>query len=121
MLKEAKNVRQIEGEPRRRWFDDEYFDLIVWFDKDDSIWGFQLCYDREYKPRALTWTKAYGYKHTGIDNGEHIWGTSKNAPVLVEDGLFDSGAIGKKFAAAAAELPPQINLFVTKKVSDFKL
>lgn len=121
MLKEAKNVRQIEGEPRRRWFDDEYFDLIVWFDKDDSIWGFQLCYDREKNPRALTWTKKYGYKHTGIDNGEYIWGTSKNAPVLVEDGLFDRGATGKKLAAAAAELPPEIKLFVTQKVSDFEL
>ena len=121
MLKEAKNVRQIEGEPRRRWFDDEYFDLIVWYDKDDSIWGFQLCYDREKKPRALTWTKKYGYKHTGIDNGEHVWGTSQNTPVLVEDGVFDPGAIGKKLEAAAKELPLQISCFVLKKVSDFRL
>ncbi len=120
MLKEAKNVRQIEGEPRRRWFDDGYFDLIVWFDKDESIWGFQLCYDREKKPRALTWTKKYGYKHTGIDNGEHP-GRLGCAPVLVEDGLFDPGAIGKKLEAAAKELPPQISGFVLKKVSGFKL
>lgn len=121
MLKEAKNVRQIEGEPRRRWFEDEYFDLIVWLDKDGSLWGFQLCYDRERKPRALTWTKKYGYKHTGIDTGEHIWGTSQNAPVLVEDGLFDSGEIGKKLAAAAGDLPPQISEFVLKKVSGAEL
>ncbi|MDD5209081.1 MAG: hypothetical protein PHV36_06825 [Elusimicrobiales bacterium] len=120
MLKEAKNVSQSAGEPRRRWFDDEYFDLIVWFEKDDSIFGFQLCYDREYKPRALTWTKKDGYKHTGIDDGEG-GGILKESPVLVVDGLFDSGAIGKKLEAAAKELPPQISLFVLKKVSDFKL
>lgn len=121
MLKEEKKVRQIEGDPRRRWFADEYFDLIVWFDKDDSFWGFQLCYDREHKPRALTWTKKYGYKHAGIDNGEQIWGTSKNSPVLVEDGLFDAGPIGKKLAAASAELPPEISAFTLEKVRAFKL
>ncbi|MBI4350439.1 MAG: hypothetical protein HY550_03275 [Elusimicrobia bacterium] len=121
MLKEAKNVRQIEGEPRRRWFADQYFDLIVWFDKDDSIWGFQLCYDREYKPRALTWTKKDGYKHTGIDDGEGEGGMYKGSPVLVADGLFDRGAIGKKLAAAAAGLPPRISGFVMEKVSAFKL
>ncbi len=121
MLKEAKKVRQIEGDPRRRWFDDEYFDLIVWFEKDDSIFGFQLCYDRENMPRALTWTKKNGYKHTGIDNGEYIWGTSKNAPVLVEDGLFDSPSIGKKLEKAAAELPRDIADFVLEKVRAFKL
>jgi len=121
MLKEEKNVRQIEGDPRRRWFADEYFDLIVWFDKDDSIWGFQLCYDRERKPRALTWTRQYAYKHTGIDNGEHVWGTSQCSPVLVEDGLFDPGAIGKKLAAASAELPPEISALVREKVREFKL
>ncbi|HBB65993.1 MAG TPA: hypothetical protein DCZ93_01565, partial [Elusimicrobia bacterium] len=58
--------------------------------------------------------------HTGIDNGEHVWGTSQNAPVLVEDGLFDPGAIGKKLETAAKELPLQISCFVLKKVSDFK-
>jgi hypothetical protein len=121
MLKEVKNVRQTEGEPRRRWFDDEYFDLIVWFDKDDSIWGFQLCYDREHKPRALTWTKRYGYKHAGIDDGEHSWGGSKSSPVLVADGLFDSGPIGKKLAADSGELPKELKDFVLWKVREFKL
>jgi len=120
MLKEAKNVRQIEGEPRRRWFDDEYFDLIVWFEKNDSIWGFQLCYDREYKPRALTWTKKDGYKHTGIDDGEGSGGMMKESPVLVADGLFNTRTTGQKLEAAAGGLPTEIKDFVLKKVYDFK-
>ena len=32
MLVEYRNVRQIRGEGHRRWFSDEYFDLIVWYD-----------------------------------------------------------------------------------------
>lgn len=121
MLKEAKHVMQITGEPRRRWFDDEDFDLIVWFEPAEEIMGFQLCYDREKKPRALTWTKKHGYKHTGIDNGEHIWGAAKSSPVLIEDGLFDAPSISAKFERDAAEIPHGIAAFVLEKLKAFKL
>jgi len=121
MLKEIKNVRQVDGEPRRRWFDDEYFDLIVWFDKDALVWGFQLCYDREKKPRALTWTRKNGYKHSGIDDGEGAGGTYKSSPILVMDGLFDAGTIAKKLEAASKDLPLQISLFILEKVRGVKL
>lgn len=36
-LSEDIYVRQIEGEPKRRWFSDTEFDLIVWFNKETSI------------------------------------------------------------------------------------
>ncbi|MCH7756306.1 hypothetical protein IH970_14450 [candidate division KSB1 bacterium] len=46
MLKEIQTARQIEGEPKRRWFSNRFFDLIVWFKKNDNeITGFQLCYN----------------------------------------------------------------------------
>ncbi len=121
MLKEARHVTQVKGEPRRRWFEDEYFDLIVWFEPGDEISGFQLCYDREKNPRALTWTKKHGYKHAGIDNGENAWGAPKNSPVLVEDGLFDAPSIGKKLEKSAGELPEELGAFVIEKVRSFKL
>lgn len=120
MLREEKNVRQVPGEPARRWFSDEYFDLIVWLEPDGVVWGFQLCYDRGYKPRALTWTKQHGYKHAGIDDGEGAGGTQKGSPVLVADGLFDAASTGKKLAAAAGELPAGLAAFVTEKVSEFR-
>ena len=46
MLTEATNVEQIEGEPRRRWFQDVEWDLFVWEDNPGNIVGFQLCYDK---------------------------------------------------------------------------
>ncbi|HAN05549.1 MAG TPA: hypothetical protein DCW72_08765 [Elusimicrobia bacterium] len=121
MLKEAMHVMQVKGEPRRRWFDDEYFDLIVWFEPGSEIWGFQLCYDREWKPRALTWTRQYGYKHTGIDDGEHAPGASKSAPVLVADGKFDAPSVSARFERAAAEIPGDIAAFVLEKLKAHKL
>ena len=120
MLREEKNIRQVPREPARRWFSDDYFDLIIWLEPDNTVWGFQLCYDRGYKPRALTWTKTNGYKHAGIDDGEGAGGTQKGSPVLVEDGLFDAPAIGRKLAAAAGELPSDLGAFVIKKVSEFR-
>lgn len=46
MLVELKDVRQIPNDGFRRWFTDEDFDLIVWYE-DDKITGFQLCYDKK--------------------------------------------------------------------------
>ena len=119
MLSEVQDTRQVPGEPPRRWFWDEYFDLILWFDTDGSIWGFQLCYDSTANPRALTWTKAAGYDHCGIDDGEGHGGTHKSSPILVSDGLFDHKSTGEKLAAAAGELPPELLSFVLEKINKY--
>ncbi len=119
MLREARNVRQIAGEPRRRWFTDDYFDLIIWLEPDGSVWGFQLCYDLQYCSRALTWTKKNGYRHSGVDDGENS-GAHKASPVLVADGLFDPAPMAKKFEEAAAGMPRGLADFVLRKIKGFK-
>ena len=53
-MKLLKNVRQIEGEPFRRWYADDYFDLFIWFDDNDKVTGFQLCYDK-FGQRAVNY------------------------------------------------------------------
>ena len=73
MLKEYKRVRQIKGEAQRRWFSDDFFDLIVWFDESKNIVGFQLCYDILKISRALTWHQDGGYSHNRVDDGENDW------------------------------------------------
>ena len=118
MLHEVKDVRQIPGDLRRRWFCDDYLDLIVWFD-DDGIYGFQLCYDRHYNPRALTWTKDKGYRHDGIDSGEDKTGSHKSSPILVQDGSFDSGPVVDSLARAGEELPADIIGPVLARVREY--
>jgi hypothetical protein len=44
MLHELTYIKQHEGEPKRRWFEDEYFDLVIWVDEKDDIIEFELCY-----------------------------------------------------------------------------
>jgi hypothetical protein len=42
---------------------DDYFDLIVWYEPDGGVHGFQLCYDKPGRERALTWTLVDGFRH----------------------------------------------------------
>ena len=55
MLRELTNVRQVEGEGTRRWFIDDDLDLILWYDDERKLEGFQICYDKLAGTRTVTW------------------------------------------------------------------
>ena len=119
MLTEFKEVRQIEGEGTRRWFKDDYFDLIVWYDDKNKLEGFQLCYDKMRKERALTWRRNGSYVHNRVDNGEEP-GQMSRTPVLVSDGVFESDLIVAKFEKSAARIDSEIASLVTQKLNDYQ-
>lgn len=70
MLHEIKNVKQERGPGRRRWFESDGLELVVWFDQGDTVTGFQICYDFGHGEHALTWRRESGFAHTGIDAGD---------------------------------------------------
>ena len=121
MLKESKNVHQIKGEPKRRWFSSDYFDLIVWFDEDKEICGFQLCYDIKRFERALTWIKGSGYSHNRIDSGEYGGLQSKESPILVKDGFFNKTEIDVRFIKESTEIDQEISNFVHQKIEAYDM
>jgi hypothetical protein len=57
MLRELSHVRQALEEPRRRWFADDFFDLIVWlgYRMDQQVAWFVLgkiaAIQPEHEPR----------------------------------------------------------------------
>ena len=120
MFSETRNIRQIKGEPRRRWFDDKDLELIIWFDEDDRIVGFQLCYEIDNESKALTWQESKGYLHTGVDEGDIGGGPSKRTPILVRDGVFDKEPVEKRFASSSPGLPKEIADFVTTKLAEYR-
>jgi hypothetical protein len=120
MLKEYKDVRQVAGEGERRWFLDEYFDLIVWYDAHRSIKGFQLCYDKKNNERAVTWTREDGYSHHKIDDGD-VTGRAKMTPVLVADGIFARDDIADRFLEESREIERDISFFVYNRLKSFAL
>jgi hypothetical protein len=123
VLAEYESVRQIRGEGHRRWFTDEYFDLIVWSDRPGSdrshITGFQLCYDRNGYERALTWTRDRGFSHERIDSGENSPGSPKSTPILVADGNFHGASVRNRFRAASSGIDRNIADLVLEKLTEY--
>ena len=121
MLSEIKHTRQVPGEGKRRWFRDAELDLIIWYDtaSEKKITGFQLCYDKSTGERALTWHFPSKYEHNAIDSGEGPYGGPKMSPILVADGIFDTGRISKAFADRGQNLPRDIADLVSGKITSF--
>jgi hypothetical protein len=121
LLREIRNVRQVPGELRRRWFTSETMDLIVWIDESNGPTQLQLCYDkgRRRSERALTWKVGSGYTHTAVDDGEIGNGRYKSTPILVSDGGFNTERVSKLFIKDGAELPSDIVQFVATKIQEY--
>ena len=117
MLKELP-ASQLAGEPRRRWFADHRFDLIVWFTDSGSICSFQLCYDRRRKQWALTWREEGGFSHQRIDEGEAN-PTKNQTPILVDDGRFPRDDIVPLLVNEAIEVDAGIIAFVLDKIAGY--
>src|SRR5688572_10146166 len=101
MLTELKGVMQ-EKEPgtRRRWFQDDRMDLIVWYTQGQPE-GFQICYPGpDRRERALTWRHEQGFSHSMVDSGDTR--PDKNlTPILVKDGAVPWAEVEREFAVRA--------------------
>jgi hypothetical protein len=118
MLTEIRNARQVEGEGFRRWFTDDYFDLIVWYEEEGALVGFQLCYDKHSHERALTWTREHGFQHNRIDSGE-IPGHSKMTPIIIADGAFSRDPVAERYLQASGGIDPGIARFVYETLTQY--
>ena len=119
MLQELLPTRQIPGEPRRRWFNSERCDLIVWLQDDGVPVGFQLCYDKDEVEHALTWIRNRGYNHMRVDaHGRSPYGedVQKGTPLLVPDGVFDPRRLLQIFNDEGRQLPPEFFALVSEKL-----
>ena len=89
-LSEFKNVDQKELDKgiKRRWFQNEKYTLIVWYNLAGEKVGFQLCYGEAGSDTAISWYNNHEFSHRKIDYGKH----QNMAPVL----QTDSGRIGQE-------------------------
>lgn len=115
MFQEIRNVRQEPGPGRRRWFESDRFDLVVWLEPDERIAGFQLCYDFGRGEHALTWREGAGFAHSAVDTGSAS--PFKNCtPILVADGVVPWDDVAACFAARSATLEPALRDFVRERL-----
>jgi hypothetical protein len=117
-LIEFENVRQIPGEPRRRWFTCKDLELVVWCDALGGPSGFQLCYNSGGSEYAVTWKPDCGFSHKIIDDGEQRPGKYKATPILVADAPAPAKLISERFAQVSAGLPVEFADFVRKKLRE---
>jgi hypothetical protein len=110
--------KPVRGDYDRRWLSDDFFDLIIWYRADDTIYGFQLCYDKPYWERALTWMSDRGFFHRQVDSGEHVYPPNQT-PILVPDGSFPADTVVHEFARRSSGLPVEVQQLVTDKISEF--
>lgn len=116
MLYEIAHIKQWPGEPVRRWFTDDYFDLVVWFDPCGGVIRFQLSYDKRRYQRALTWETATGYMHSRVEDGEERPGRLKSSPVLLVEGEFDKRLIADRFQRSCADLQEDTAVFIYDRI-----
>jgi hypothetical protein len=111
-------VKQHQHGLCRRWFEDEFFDLIVWYDQRQEIFGFQLCYEKSRDEHALTWLEDRGYGLHRIDTGEQsVWETS--SPVLIADGAFPRQQIIERFLESSKAIDPNVVQYVVQKLEQY--
>lgn len=120
MLYEIKNVEQREAYLRRRWFFDHQVDLLVWLDPKEEIHGFQLCYDKDDNPHALTWFEDKGYGHNKVDESDDSLGRRRGSPILVADGVFESDRVAKIFKELSNDIEERISKFVYDKIIEYR-
>lgn len=117
MLSELLNVRQVAGEPKRRWFFCQELDLVVW-EADGAICGFQLAYDKHRHEHSISWRQERGFAHYGVDDGEPMAGVN-STPLLYANGPFKRDHVLKRFLALSLEMPRDIVTFVEGKLLEY--
>lgn len=121
MLKEITAIRQISGEPYRRWFEDRDFDLIVWEDARGEVVGFELCYDKRTVPYAVRWEMPTFFRHYRMDEGESRPGKSKASPVLESASGFMPDRVATLFQLECHHLDRRIAGLVSTKLLQFQM
>jgi hypothetical protein len=116
VLREIPDVVQDDPSCRRRWFQDDYFDLFV-LETDGELAAFELCYDIRSNERALAWSRTGRYFHDG--------GTSPSGDFIGAQ-LGSGDAIGAdpiiaRFERAAADLPESLRRALTARLREYAL
>lgn len=115
MFREVSQVKQINGESRRRWFSCDSMDLFVWINDDNEIERYQLTYNKPHNEKALTWHFKEGFLHLSVDDG-FCPGKYPASPLLKSDGSLNAVKIVRLLNKNTGDLEPSIKDFIISGV-----
>ncbi len=118
MLTEVANVKQIDGEPERRWFSSPTLDLFLWYDEKRNLVQFQICYDKGPNEQALTWHHQHGLAHHSVDDGENRTFRMKSTPIMLSDSDFDAKKIATLFEELAGNIDHKTVKFILSHIKN---
>lgn len=118
MLREYIPTRQVPGDPRRRWFASPQCDLIVWFREDQTVLGFQFCYDKDATEHAITWVADRGFNHMRVDTEGGEFAHGRGVPLLMANAVFDPDRILEIFRAECQFIPKEFVKLVSEKLRE---
>ena len=112
MLREHDDVEQDGSGNRRRWFESEPMDLIVWTAPDGALPSFQLCL-RDAEEWAVVWRREWRtLRPFWVDTGEQRPFSHKASPVLVPAAPRQTEGLAESFSAEASALEPALAIAV---------
>jgi hypothetical protein len=118
LFREFRKVKQESLPGRRRWFEADGMELVVWLDQAGHVTGFQLCYDLGRGEHALTWREAKGFVHSAIDAGDQT-PLQNLSPILKPTTREPPWAkLAEKFDAHGASLDPALRRLVQEKLRE---
>ena len=120
-LKENQEVRQREEEGWRRWFVNDYFDIILWYNKKGGdLIGFQVCYGR-----GTADERAYTYEFSSQSHHFVAEGQKPNSlgnlgtAILTGDAGRMPQDVLDKLVDEAGDLPPNMLRLILEKAGEF--
>ena len=114
-MKEFASVRQHEGEAPRRWFSDEYFDLIVW-GVGGELSAFHLAYDKRRDERVIAWRRERGLSHFRVDSAGDRPARHARTAFLTPEPADDLTGVIERFERVSAGIDPEIAAAVLSRL-----
>ena len=99
---------------RRRWFEDDGMELIIWYSGQDIVEGFQILYGKTTDEHALTWKSEDGFVHSQVDQGDDLF--SKKSPILIHRGAIPWTRVVEEFSARSSGIEESLREFVLSKL-----
>jgi hypothetical protein len=103
MLHEITAVHQDQPGLRRRWFQDDYFDLFVWLSAQRRLRAFQMAYSRLRRERVLEWSSERGFTHSAVDEGD-TQPSFNRTPLLLHGGFCPTRQVAREFERRSVDL-----------------